>query len=63
MGSIVQGDPETEEKAQRYRDEAARARRLAEATSDRSARKQLLLIAEQYEGLVRQLERGPGQKL
>jgi hypothetical protein len=58
----VQSDPETEEKAQRYRDEAARARRLAE-TSDRAARQQLLLIAEQYEGLVRQLERAPGKKL
>jgi hypothetical protein len=59
----VQSDPVTDEKAQRYRDEAARARRLAEATSDRAARQQLLLIAEQYDGLVRQLERAPGKKL
>jgi hypothetical protein len=59
----VQSDPETEDKAQRYRDEAARARRLAQATADRAARQQLVLIAEQYEGLVRHLERAPGKKL
>ena len=43
---------------QRYRDRAARARRLAAAITDDSLQEQIELVAREYEDLAAQMEQG-----